>query len=404
MNFRGTISPVTKGARLAAVMLFLSVIALVLFGLIGIGRGGGDFAHDMRYLFVAGEMWEAARSPYDFDAFRDSMMWMVGIDAVSYAYPPNSAPLSLALSAGSVAAAKLVITALNLAAIAILCAYVFQGAAGNITGNPESRRAAALISAAVVIGNPFSAHVIWMGQTSLISAALLYAAWLAADRRSDAIAGVLLGLAAFKPQLAFLVGLWFILDRRWLLIAVAAATTIAVSLYPIITTGFEGSWLAWLRALADYQGGAYNLVSFRHVFGLRSLLASIGITVPSLMPLAIMAVIGLYWIRHHYEEIWLINAILILSFLLLYAHDYDLAAVACLTYPLLIATRARPALLLLICVLASILFFPQRIWEKLDLSQMARSRELALMALLGIYLVVARTAAGSRASPATVLE
>lgn len=376
---------------LPVVFFLLGVSSLVMFGFVGIGRGDGNFAFDMRYLFVAGEMWEAFQSPYTFEKFHNSMKSIVNIDSVSYAYPPNSAPLALVLSAGSVDVAKMLIGVLNLAAIGVLCFFVTEAAMRTSGICRERVRATAIITSAVVIGNPFTAHVVWMGQTTLISATFLYAAWLVAGRKMDFLAGVLLGLSAFKPQLAFLVGLWFLLDRRWVLVAAAGATTLVMSAWPLVTTGMDGSWLAWLQALSEYQGGAYNLVTFKHVFGLRSMLASAGIMVPSIMPLAIVGVIALYWIRHHYDEIWLINAILILSFLMLYAHDYDLAPLAVLTFPLLIAARGRPGLLLLICALACIIFFPQRIWEKLDLGQMARSREIALLGIFAVYLTFART-------------
>lgn len=380
--------------------LLLGAMAMLLFGFVGMGRGDGDFAHDMRYLFVAGEIWQASQSPYVLDGFRQAMKTTVDIDAVSFAYPPNAAPLAMTLSVGSLALGKIVIGALNLLAVGMLCLFVFVGAARRNGVDPATSRAMAVLSAAVVIGNPFTAHVIWMGQTSLISAALLYAAWMAADRRMDVAAGVLLGLAAFKPQLVVLVGLWFLLDRRWLLIVVAGATTLLMSAWPVVTTGLGGSWLGWLRVLSDYQGEVFNQVTFRHVFGLRSLLASIGIELPPLMPVAVAGVIALYWTRRHYERIWLINAVMVLAFLMLYAHDYDLAPLASLTFPLLIAARGRPGLLLLICLLACTLYFPQRIWEKLEAGDMARSREIALLGILAIYLVVARISAHAPAKAA----
>ncbi|MCQ0970164.1 DUF2029 domain-containing protein [Paracoccus sp. TK19116] len=404
MSFRGAISSKTGIYILSAAFLILGALALAMFGFGGVGRGDGNFASDMLYLFVAGEMWEAGSSPYVFDMFREDMKSIVNIDSVSYAYPPNSALLALALSSGSVGMAKILIGVMNLIAIGVLCAFVAAGAAQTRDVHPGRLRVMAVITAAVVIGNPFTAHVVWLGQTTLISAAFLYAAWLVADRRMDVLAGVLLGLAAFKPQLAFVVGLWFLLDRRWLLLVVAGAATLLMSAWPLVTTGLDGSWLDWPRALSDYQGGTFNLISFKHVFGLRSLLASAGIMVPSMMPLAILGVIALFWVRHQYEQIWLINAILILSFLLLYAHDYDLAPVAVLTFPLLIASRGRSGLLLLICVMACIIFFPQRLWEKLDLSQMARSREIALMGILATYLVVGRTVRRPTARPARAMS
>lgn len=381
-----------RGFALPAVFLSLSLLALALFGYMGVGRGGTLFAFDMRYLYIAGDMWRQFASPYDVDSFKDAMKTMLDIDSGNFAYPPNSFPVALILSPGSVGLAQILIGGLNLAAIGVLVAFIHLGAAKTAPEGGSQTTAIALIAAAIVIGNPFTSHVVWMGQMTLISAACVYGCWLMADRRMDVVAGILLGLSAFKPQLAFLVGLWFVLDRRWLLVAVSAATTVAVSAWPIITNGLSGSWLAWARTLGEYQDTIYNVVTFRHVFGIRSLLAGVGVDVPSLILPGIAALIGLYLIRRQYQTIWLINAILLISFLFLFAHDYDLAPVAVIACPLLLAARRRPGLLLLICFLAFVIFFPQRIWEKLDLGLMARTREVAVLGILAMYLVVCRKA------------
>lgn len=384
-------------------LLGLALLALTFFGFMGIGRGGGNFAFDMRYLYVAGEMWEGFSSPYDVGAFKQSMKSIANIDSVSYAYPPNSSPLGLLLSAGSPDAAALVIGILNLAAIAFLVYFIHAAARRAPDGDEATSRAVVLVASAVMIGNPFTAHVVWMGQTTLIAAAFLFGCWLLADRRMDVLAGVLLGLSAFKPQLVFLVGVWFLLDRRWLLLATAAATTLLLSVWPVIANGLDGSWLAWLHSLRDYQGGAYNTLAFKHVFGLRSTLASIGVILPSLLPLAIAVVAALYWGRRRYEGIWLLNVILIVSNLFLYAHDYDVAPVAIMAYPMLMAARGKPQYLALIVFLVCVLFFPQRIWEKLDMELMARTRELSLLCLMGLFLFLCRkpapVATGLRVSP-----
>jgi len=384
-------------------LLGLSLLALTFFGFMGIGRGGGNFAFDMRYLYVAGEMWEGFSSPYNVDAFKESMKSIAGIDSVSYAYPPNSSPLGLLLSAGSPNAAGMLIGALNLASIAFLVYFIHAASRRVPEGDEAASTAVALVASAVMIGNPFTAHVVWMGQTTLIASAFLFGCWLLADRRMDFVAGLLLGLSAFKPQLVFLVGIWFLLDRRWLLLATAAATTLLLSVWPVVANGIDGSWLAWLHSLRDYQGGAYNTLAFKHVFGLRSTLASFGVIVPSLLPLAIAVVAALYWARRRYEGIWLLNIILIVSNLFLYAHDYDVAPVAIMAYPMLMAARGRPQYLALIVFLVCVLFFPQRIWEKLDMELMARTREVSLLCLMGLFLVLCRkpvpAATGLRVSP-----
>lgn len=382
-----------SGYLLPAFFLVAGLAALILFGFAGIGRGEAMFAFDMRYLYGAGAMWVQLTSPYDVEAFKATMLALLGIESGSFAYPPNAFPVAAILSSGSAAQADVLIGLVDLAALAVLLLFIHQGLAATAGPGlePDQRdRALALIAAGVVIGNPFTAHVVWMGQMTLISAALVYGSWLCAHHRKDVLAGVLLGLSAFKPQLAFLVGLWFLLDRRWLLLAAAAGATLAASLWPIVTTGVEGSWLAWVRTLGEYQDTEYNVVTFRHVFGLRSVLAGTGLPAPPLMPAGIAALIGLYLIRRHYHQIWLINAILIISFLFLFAHDYDVAPVAVLALPLLMAARGRPGVLALICLAAVIVYFPQRIWEKLDIGGMARSREIALLAMLVLYLMLCR--------------
>lgn len=392
-------APVARSSRLPGLplaLLFLTaaLVALVLFGMLGVGRGGSVFAHDMRYLYGAGAVWLEGASPYELDTFKAAMLALLGVASDSFAYPPNAFPLAAILGSGSPARADLLIGLLNLLALAGLALFVRAALPA------AASRLLVLVTIALLVGNPFTAHVFWMGQTTLIAAALVYGAWLCAHRRMDVLAGVLLGLSAFKPQIAFLVGLWFLLDRRWLLLAAAAGATLAASAWPIATGGLQGSWLAWAATLHEYQSTGFNTVTFRHVFGLRSLLAGLGLPAPSLLPAGIAALIGLYLMRRRYDEIWLVNAILIISFLLLFAHDYDLAPVAIIAAPLLMAARGRPGLLVLLCLLAAVIFFPQRVWQALELGPVARSRELALLALLGLYLRLCRNPAAARAPSA----
>lgn len=391
-----------SGLLLPLLFLLAALTALALFGFLGLGRGSAIFAYDMRYLYGAGAVWLQGGTPYDVEAFKAAMLALLGIRSDSFAYPPNAFPLAALLASGPPARADTLIGLLNVAALLFLVMFVHRALAlrhAEPAGVPlqgQGRVRLTLLAAALVVGNPFTAHVVWMGQTTLVSAALVYGCWLCACRRMDLVAGLLLGLSAFKPQIAFLVGLWFLLDRRWLLLAAAAFGTLAASLWPILTSGVTGSWLAWVATLGQYQTTVFNEVTFRHVFGLRSVLAGLNLPAPSLLPLGILAVMVLYMIRRQYQEIWLVNAILLTSFLFLFAHDYDLAPLSIIAVPLLLAARGRPAVLLAICLLAVIVFFPQRIWQALDLGWLARSREIALLAVLGLYLGLCRR---SRTAP-----
>ncbi|WP_170295036.1 glycosyltransferase family 87 protein [Paracoccus aestuariivivens] len=359
--------------------------------MVGIGRDGGNFAFDMPYLYVAGDMWEKAISPYSADVFKATMHGIIGTSDGNYAYPPNSSYLSMSLSLGDVSEARLLIGTLNILSLILMVSFVYLGAQATDSESDSSYRLQnVLLAAAVIVGNPFAAHVSWMGQTTLISGAFLLCSWFLADQRRDVLAGVLLALAGFKPQLAILVALWFLLDRRWALLASATVVTLLISAWPMVSTGIQGSWIAWLVGLREYQDTAFNVAGFKHLFGVRSALAQLGVDIPSLAPLGVLGVILLYWQRKAYENIWLVATILGLTFLFVYAHDYDIAPATVLAYPLIRASRGRPALMGLVLFLACVLFFPQRIWEALGVGQFARSRELALMLLMGVYLTLCR--------------
>ena len=66
----------------------LSVMFLIMFGYYGVGRSG-QFAFDMPYLQVAGEMWRNLANPYDVESFKENMKLVTGLDSGNYAYPPN---------------------------------------------------------------------------------------------------------------------------------------------------------------------------------------------------------------------------------------------------------------------------------------------------------------------------
>lgn len=405
MHFLPATSSTRMSYILPVVMLLVGVAALVMFGYAGVARGGGNFAFDSMYFYVSGEMWEDGSTPYDPASFKTQMSTIADIQSVSYAYPPNSAPFSLAMSVGSISMGQLIIGAINLASILGMLAFVHH--AIRLTPSvadaaAQNLRVAEIVTWAVVIGNPFTAHVVWMGQTTLFSAAFLLGSWLFATKRLDLVAGILLGISAIKPQLVFLVGFWFLMDRRWTLIAASALTVVVMSGWPLWVNGLEGSWVAWVRSLIDYQDGTYNTLAFKHVFGIRSLLAGQGILIPSTLPVAIVAAVILYRYRQSYDAVWLIGPLLAISVLLIYAHDYDLAPLAIMTFPLLMASRGKPLALLTIILLAMVIYFPQRIWERLDMAEFARSREVALLLMLTIYLVICRTAQrASRLEPAS---
>jgi Glycosyltransferase family 87 len=107
----------------------------------------------------------------------------------------------------------------------------------------------ALLKGAVVPALAFPAVTVCAlyGQNSLFSAALLGGA-AATLQRSPLIAGALIGLLAYKPQLAILAPLVFIAARRWRAFAAAAVTVLLFAGAAALAFGID-AWTAFIHAL-----------------------------------------------------------------------------------------------------------------------------------------------------------
>ncbi|MEN6541495.1 glycosyltransferase family 87 protein [Parvibaculum sp.] len=83
------------------------------------------------------------------------------------------------------------------------------------------------------------------GQNSFLSAALFAGAVLAIERR-PALAGVLLGLLAFKPQLGLLIPVALIASRQWRLFLITGATALGFALVATLILGVD-LWVAFFK-------------------------------------------------------------------------------------------------------------------------------------------------------------
>jgi hypothetical protein len=71
------------------------------------------------------------------------------------------------------------------------------------------------------------------------------------------LAGVLLGILTFKPQLGFLLPILLVAEGRWRVIASAAMTTAALFLISVLVFGIE-SWRDYFSFVAPYQTEVMN--------------------------------------------------------------------------------------------------------------------------------------------------
>jgi hypothetical protein len=369
---------------ISLLLVLVAVAALVLFGIVGIGRGGSqEETSDVIYLYGAGRCWWDGQNPYDFDNYQP----YTDRSGARFAYPPSVAPLCLTLATLPLPSARILMAAVNVSCLLALTVTLVLSVRRLLAELPPPDKAIIIaLVAAVAIGNPFTAHVVWMGQMSLLAAAAAVGSWVAYTNRRMLIAGFLVGVAAVKPQIAVLIYVWYLLDRQWRVLGVAAATIAALAILPLWWHGPE-LLVDWLSAVAAYQDVVHNRIDFQHVFGVRSLLSSVGLSCPSLLPMALGGAIFLYAGRARLLTEDILPLLMCLSCLFAYAHDYDLVALLTLAGPLLLHLRRRPFALVLLLLAALVLFFPQRFVRDVSWPWVIRYREFATL-LLMFWLVV----------------
>ena len=287
----------------AVVAFLLAFLLLWALGIRGLGREG-PWMNDFDWFWVGGRVWLSGQSNYDPDAYGSYYLEYLGIPAVTdvLPYPPAFAPITMVFAAFDLPQARW------LWMVFLLCCILGTAwMAWLTTKSPlENCRASALRAShwlvpAIVIGMPTTATGLYFGQPSALLALLLMAGWYCVNRGRPWVAGVLLGIAAFKPQLVVLPLFWLLLDRQWKTILSAGFTAFAMSAYVMIQHGPIRSVFDWLEAMGRYDMGWANVLGSHRIQGVPSALASLGIPVPDVpvfLLLALGLTAGLHSFRH----------------------------------------------------------------------------------------------------------
>jgi hypothetical protein len=302
-------------------LLLAGIASLTLFGIVGIGRGGGRQNFDGAVLWAAGRCWLDHGNPYDHEQLAGDAHGAVNLAKILFFYPPQAAAVCVGLGLLKYPMARLVWLGTNL--ICILAIVAMSGR--QLRRRDRSDRIGPWIMAAIIIGNPFSTHVVWMGQTSLLAVAGTIAACEFAPYW--AFAGFCLGVASFKPQICVLLGVWFLLEKRWKLLLAALVTAVVLSAYPICVQGPIGMFKAWHSAIQlSYSSLVYNAPGSPHKVGLDSLLQAAGVKVSSAAVAGVGVLgTGLAWLlRRKWNREDLMAILMGLTFVFVgYSHDYD---------------------------------------------------------------------------------
>lgn len=363
------------------ILFIAGILSLIFFGIIGLGRDPHYINNfDMDYLYVAGKCWSEGKSPYDTAVFLDVSRQVHSFPLVSpFAYPPQIGLLSYFLSLWPLWIARIWMTFINVSSAFALAYFCVQ-----LIKKDLRDPANAFILAGIIIGNPFATHVVWMGQTSLISAACVIGGWFLTYNSKYILGGILLGISTIKPQLVILPLLWIMLDRQWRALIVACLTLVILSLVPMIVEGPVHAFIHWYETLKEYQSFLWGLVSFEHVFGLRSLAWSLGIHSPNLMLLGVFFTLILWLLRNYVVKKNILSILTAFGALIIYAHDYDLVIISPLLGTILLLTQNSPLSKIAATLLFIGFFFPQRYIKKFsENSWLWHTREIFLLIALG---------------------
>lgn len=170
---------------------------------------------------------------------------------------------------------------------------------------------------------------VFHGQTGLLAAALLGGAMLCLDRR-PVLAGLLIGLLSYKPQLGLLIPLVLLCGRHWVAFGVATAVTLGLAAISAALFGLE-SWAGFLSNSELLRGYLELGLPWAKMPSLFATLRLVGVDVTvayvlqGVLALAIAALVAWVWWRR--PSLALRAATLAAGSVLVtpYVYDYDLA-------------------------------------------------------------------------------
>jgi hypothetical protein len=316
-------------------------------------RGDTDFLN----VWAAGSMASSGRAAeaYDWKAHRAVEVAVLGYDFGGYYgwhYPPFTLFLAQAIALLPYAVGWAVYVAITLTLYVVAIRFAFGHRYGYL----------------LAFATPCVAWNAYLGQNGFLTTALIAGIVLLMDRR-PLVAGLLLGLLAYKPQFGLLFPLILLLEGRWRMIAVATLTIAAMASASLVAYGIE-SWYAFMEwmsvtAVEVFGKGEADLGKMHSVLGVMRLLG-----VPLDIATAIHVGVALrmaFWVvalrrRCADEDIRMAALALGPLFITPYVYIYDLVL---MSLPLALFLRVvlhrgmtRTELLTVVLIVSLLLIFP----------------------------------------------
>ena len=311
--------------------IFVAVYAVAIVALLAasphlIDPFGKPIGTDFLSIWAAGKLAVSGEpaAAYDwarhFAVQRDALAWANGqaIPVSAWHYPPMFLIIAAGLAFLPYAAALAVwLSATLLAYLATIRAII-----------PDRRALIAALAFPAVFVN------LGHGQNGFLTAGLLGGGLVLLDRRPG-LAGVLLGLLAYKPQFGLLVPLVLLIGGHWRAMILAALTVIVTVLVSWALLGSE-TWYAFIGSLAHTKGflleqGAPGWAKLQSTFAaVRLLGGSIASAYAAQALVAALATAAVVWAWRQPVELALKSAALVTATVMVtpFVLDYDLIVLA----------------------------------------------------------------------------
>ena len=375
--------------KAGGILVFL--LALTLFVLKGIiiPIQENRFLLDFPRFYAAGKSWIEGDGMYNGALYREKLSEisdrLPGYDGMAYA--PPFTPYAILIALPDFQTAQILYFGSNIVAIGLLVFILIC-----YLDNPEEHRIVQKPSSsywyltAIVLGNAFTIRTLWLGQTTLWSTVLILGGWYLARRNDEAIGGILLGLASFKPQWLVLPCLWLILEGKWRVLLAVVGTTLGLAAYPLVTLGPVDTVMSWWAELAAYKSQTIgpDVVGVYHIVGLPSLLKAAGLPIPGTFTLlvgVVIFVISLSTIRRYLPQDYILGILFLLHINFIYAHSYEVIYLCSLLPVLWIASQSSNKRLITLLLLFVILCLPETVIYMFNISLLMHWKSLILFIL-----------------------
>jgi len=363
---------VSRSKGIFLISLLITLILLIIFGLMGVHQPHLPFALDSGAFYSVGRSIARGDNPY--------------LVHTIFAYPPNYLLFCRVLSGFSWPTSCMIVAVLNLISLVTIISVISRIILRRTGAKHESRNSLLLqgMVGLVIVANPFALNVMFMGQSSLVVCASVFVVWYVIRYVPgyDMLAGILLGVAAIKPNLVLLVGLWLVLEKRWRVIGAAAATVFLLMLYPVAKFGVVETFGGWRQAMANYQMSPLNAIGEPHLIGVSNVLYVLGLPHANLMIVGVLLTAVLWCFRKRLHDKNILAMLMLLTSLFVYAHDYDLVVLSSVIIPFYFYLPRSRWNLIGAGLLYIMLICPHRFVAALEIPSLVHWRSFLLPVLL----------------------